>query len=262
MKLKFNKMHGCGNDFVVVDDRENLSVKWENVATKLLDRRFGIGGDQLLILRESKGIDGEVLIYNSDGSQAEMCGNGIRAMARRFRSSGKKEMVFQTLGGRQIVEFISDDEMRVAMGKPVIDTNMWGKEIEINGKKIRIHPLSMGNPHIVLFLDRKEDLSWCPTVGPLLERHEFFPNRTNVQFVFPRSSKDVDARVWERGAGETLASGSGACAIGVASISEEKTKSPLIVHYPGGDLKIEWKEEEAVYMSGPAMNVFEGEIEI
>ncbi len=273
MKVFFEKMHGCGNDFVVIDAFGMSAQPWDEWAKRLLDRRFGVGGDQLIILMPSKNADAKMATFERDGQESEMCGNGIRCAARLLKEKGlnKAAISFDTLAGMKVVEIESFDRIRVDMGKPIFESKkiplntsekVWGKEIIMDGKKIYIYALSMGNPHAVIFVDNQNQLLWITDIGPMLERDSLFPKKTNVEFVFVKDSRNAIVRMWERGAGETLACGTGACAIGVVAITESKMKSPVTLYFKGGSLEIAWKMGEAVFMTGPASHVFHGEMEI
>lgn len=263
MKIQFSKMHGCGNDFVLIDGRRTPDLPWKTLAPRLLDRRFGIGGDQLLVLLPSRKSDVRMAIYEQDSRESEMCGNGIRCAARFLheRGEGGHGISFETLGGTKAAEIEAPDRIRIDMGKPVFEP-IWGKEVEVRGRKLRLYALSMGNPHAVLFMNSIGDLGMIEEFGPILERHSLFPNGVNVEFVFVRDERNLAVRIWERGAGETFACGTGASASAVVSFREGKAKSPAKVHFKGGTLEIGWKPGESVFMTGPATCVFSGEIEI
>lgn len=272
MEIKFTKMHGIGNDFVLVDCRDMNIGNIKTVSQKLCDRRFGIGADQLLLLHRSEKADFRMEIFNADGGQVEMCGNGIRCFAKYLTThnlTNKTELEIETLGGI-IRPSVRKDLVEVNMGKPILEgreipVNMDGrvvsKPLEILDRTFDITCVSMGNPHCVIFVD---DVANFPLTkyGPLIEKHEIFPNRINVEFVEVMNDREVRMRVWERGSGETLACGTGACATAVASILNEKVARRITVHLAGGDLDILWGEDEIVYMTGAAEEVFEGVIEI
>jgi diaminopimelate epimerase len=265
MKIRFTKMHGLGNDFVVVDARNLGPRDWKEQALRLLDRRFGVGGDQLMVLEPSVTAHIRMRIFERDGLETEMCGNGIRAVARFLLESGlRTETVrVETLGGLKTVGVESGGLYRVDMGKPAYDPDgLWGKAVDLHGESRIIHVVSMGNPHAVIFVDRPEGLQDVTRLGPILERHPLFPNRTNAEFVFARDPGHLDVRVWERGAGETMACGTGSCASGVAAIATGRAKSPVRVRFKGGELEIHWTPGGAVFMTGPAARVFDGEIEL
>jgi diaminopimelate epimerase len=277
MNLKFTKMHGLGNDFVVIDDRTARLSKLAQMSKKLCDRRFGIGADQLLLLQRSRRADFKMRIFNADGSEVEMCGNGIRCLAKYIwdnkltaRNRNGKTLTVETPAGI-IVPKRSGDMIEVDMGEPLLD----GKEIPVNIKGTVIdHPfklnktgvkitcVSMGNPHTVIVV---KDVRSVPLAlwGPEIETNALFPERTNVEFIQAINSRNIKMRVWERGAGETMACGTGAAAAGVASVLLGLTKRKVTVHLPGGRLLIEWSaEDNHVYMTGPGEKVYEGLIEI
>jgi diaminopimelate epimerase len=267
-------MHGLGNDFVFVDGRKFKVPNPKKTAKSLCDRRLGIGADQLLILGKSRKADFRMEIYNADGSSVEMCGNGIRCLAKYVideKLASKGEVRVETPAGVQSVKALSRGKFQVDMGEPVlkgkeIPVNLSGRvinrPIRVDGKEFRVTCLSMGNPHCVIFVD---DPAAYPVekLGPMIERHNLFPRRTNVEFVKVHSDGEIEMRVWERGAGETLACGSGACAAAVASILNGFTDRKVEVRLRGGILQIEWNRETGhVLMTGPAETVFKGEIEI
>jgi len=270
--MQFTKMHALGNDFVVIDRRgldiDNLPA----MSQWLCNRHFGVGADQVLLLEDSDRGDFRMIIYNSDGSEVEMCGNGIRALAKYIWDRGlsdKETLEVETLAG--IIKPVKDgDLIRVDMGVPELDgkkipTNMEGRIIDqpmkVIDREFLVTCVSMGNPHAVLFVN---DLERCPVskYGPAIEnRTTVFPNRTNVQFVHVLSRGEFNQRVWERGAGETMASGTGASAAAVAAMLKGLVDNKVTIHLRGGDLIIEWAGEgESVFMTGPATTVFEGEL--
>ena len=272
MEVKFTKMHGIGNDFVVIDCRNIESSRITSAAKMLCDRRFGIGADQLLLVLDSDIADFRMGIFNADGSEVEMCGNGIRCFAAYLYSRGltkKLEMEIETLAGI-IRPTLREDLVEVNMGEPVLEgrkipVNLDGQVLSsplvVDDRTFHMTCVSMGNPHCVIFVDDVENFP-VARYGPLIEKHELFPNRINVEFVEVINDREVRMRVWERGSGETLACGTGACATAVASILNEKTHRRITVHLAGGDLDILWGEDNLVYMTGPAEEVFEGTIEI
>lgn len=255
---------------VIHDEDGSLKIN-EAVAKKFLDRRYGIGADQLLILRPHLEADLEMRIYNADGSESEMCGNGIRCAAIFAKKHGlvkKGDMAVKTLAGI-IKPSLKGDKVRVNMGMPIFegmripaDKNgeIFDYPLQTAEGVLEINCVSMGNPHCVIYV---EDVEKAPvtTVGPLIENHKFFPNRTNVEFVEVVSRDKIKMRVWERGAGETLACGTGACASAVISIRKGLTDEKVSVVLPGGELLIEWYKGDEVFMTGPAEEVFFGEIE-
>lgn len=277
-KLRFTKMHGAGNDLVVLDGLREPLPAFEAHVRRLGDRRFGIGFDQLLVLRPSKRADVRMEIFDADGSQVEMCGNGIRCVLKYLRDAGhttKDAVRVETLGGIVTPRW-QGDLVRVDMGPPVlapakIPTRLGDPaspgplldaELRVDGRTLRASCVSMGNPHCVLYVD---DVEAAPvtTLGPKIERDAMFPNRVNVEFVQLVSRTRVKQRTWERGTGETLACGSGACAVGVASMLRGVVERRVEVELRGGTLVIEWAGPgQSVFMTGPAATVFSGEIEL
>lgn len=274
MKITFTKMHGTGNDFIVVDARKYKIPNLKKFAKEYCERRFGVGADQVLILAASRKADFKMNIYNADGSEVGMCGNGLRCLAKYARDeklTTKSEISVETPAGIQKAKILSRNKVCVDMGVPIlkgkqIPVNLSGRvinrPIRVDGKEIRGTCVSMGNPHCVIFV---EDPKAYPVekLGPQLERHHLFPQRTNVEFVKVISPKQIEMRVWERGAGETLACGSGACAAAVASVLNGHTERSVTVKLPGGHLEVEWnREDDHVYMTGDAATVFKGEVDI
>ncbi|MDL1872122.1 diaminopimelate epimerase [Deltaproteobacteria bacterium PRO3] len=273
MKLPFTKMHGLGNDFIVVNCLEENCPDLAQYAAKLCDRRFGIGCDQMLVIRPSERADFKMDIYNNDGGQVEMCGNGIRCVAKYLVDHGatsKDELAIETLAGI-IRPRLVGDLVEVDMGEPVLEgkdipTTLEGKilnrPLAVDGHSFDITCVSMGNPHCVIFVD---DVARAPvtTLGPLIERHPLFPKRTNVEFIQVLGPAELKMRVWERGAGETLACGTGACGALVAAVITGRAQREAVLHLKGGDLRIRWSEKNnRVYMTGPGEEVFTGSIEL
>jgi diaminopimelate epimerase len=268
MEIAFTKMHGCGNDFILIDCLEREVGDLDRLAKKLCQRRFGVGADQLLTVHPSKTADFKMEIYNADGGQVEMCGNGIRCFAKYVTSRGlteKKDLEVETLAGI-IRPRLAGELVEVDMGEPILEgreipVNADGRildyRLEVDGTSYEVSCVSMGNPHCVLFLDDIEHLD-LEGLGPRFEYNPFFPKRVNTEFVQILGPGEVRMRVWERGAGETWACGTGACAVGVAGASTARTGRTLTVHLMGGDLKIEWRENNRVYMTGGAEEVFQG----
>lgn len=272
MELAFTKMHGCGNDFIFLDclkaDIPNLGA----IAGKLCDRRFGIGADQLLTIHPSKVADFKMEIYNADGSQVEMCGNGIRCFARYVLDHGitqKRELEVETLAGI-IRPRIVGKLVEVDMGEPVLegrkipvdaDGQIINRPLSVDGTNYQVTCVSMGNPHCVVYLDDIDSLD-LDKIGPRFERHPFFPKRVNTEFIKILSPAEVNMRVWERGAGETWACGTGACGAGVAGVITGRTEREVTVHLKGGDLLIEWRDNNHVYMTGGADEVYHGTIKV
>lgn len=261
--IPFVKMHGAGNDFVFLVKEKTKVAITPTLARRFLDRHFGVGGDQLLVL------DGYDLdIYNSDGSMAEMCGNGVRAVATHLvQSKGlKKDFVIRTKAG-PIGIGLSRAGIEVDMGRPILEGSkipvrakgeIVRRPLRVGAKTFDIHCVSMGNPHCIVYV---KDVNRFPVkeIGSLIETHPFFPNRVNVEFVQVVNRSHVRARVWERGAGETLACGTGACAIGVASARYGKTGRNVKIDLPGGRLQVRWAENDHVFLTGPAEVSFQGE---
>jgi diaminopimelate epimerase len=277
--VAFRKYHGLGNDFILIDDRDRSepSLSPEQSAG-LCDRNFGVGGDGVIFALQSHSQDFQMRIYNSDGSEPEMCGNGIRCMAQFLRDLGETadRYSIETRAGLIVPVMKDDGTITVDMGEPVLkaslvpttlEPNFEGESVvkqsyECNGKQWKISCVSMGNPHAIIFVDDVEavDLSGD---GPALEKAPVFPAKTNVEFVQVVSPNHLKMKVWERGAGPTLACGTGACALTVAAIRAGKipaNSGPVRVTLPGGDLFIEWQAsgDNKVYMTGPASFAFEG----
>ena len=265
MRLSFTKMEGAGNDFVVLDFTKNAFELKAKQIQKIADRHFGIGCDQVLVVERpsTPGVDFRYRIFNADGGEVEQCGNGARCFVKFVRARGlsaKREIRVQTLGGVIVPRLEDDGEVSVDMGSPVIEN--LNEKLEIEGNFIDLAILSMGNPHAVQAV---ADLECAPvrTQGPLLEQHPRFPNRVNAGYMQMRDRHCVALRVWERGAGETLACGTGACAAAVAGIGLGLLDSPVAVEARGGTLTVSWTGgDNAVWMKGPANNVFEGVIDI
>lgn len=273
--MKFTKMHGLGNDFVVVDGFSESVEDDRRLTIAMCNRRTGVGADGLIVVLPSEKADFRMHYINSDGSLAEMCGNGIRCLSKYVYEhglTGKTEFVVETLGGLNRQALTVKDgkvvEVSVDMGKPKFsrseipmlgeDTRVVGEPLSVNGKEYKITALSTTNPHAVLFVDDVEQAPVCE-LGPLIERHPLFPNRTNVEFVHVLDRDNIRMRIWERGCGETLASGSGSSASAVASIVNGFTAREVTVHVRLGKLKIFWPEDGAITMTGPAAEVFTGE---
>lgn len=277
--MKFTKMQGLGNDYVYVNCFEETIENPPEMARKVSNRNFGIGSDGLIMINPSKVADFEMEMYNADGSRSEMCGNGIRCVGKYVYDYGltkKKHISVETLAGiKQLELTVEDDKVKlvkvdmgspelvaanipiVAEGEQVID-----EPIDVNGREYRMTGVSMGNPHAVVYVDDVKGLD-LEKIGPAFENHKRFPNRVNTEFVKVIDRHTVEMRVWERGSGETMACGTGACAVAVASILNGFTEDTVTVKLLGGDLFIEWdKEADKVYMTGPAEVSFDGEIAI
>ncbi len=279
--MKFTKMQGCGNDYIYINGgaEQIPQEKKPELALRLSDRHFGVGGDGVIFINPSTEADFEMEMYNADGSRGEMCGNGIRCVAKYVYdnhlterqevdiiSAGQvKHVLLQTVNGRAVAarvnmgrpELTAEKIPVTADGERVID-----EAILVDGKEYRMTCVSMGNPHAVVFVDEVEHLP-IEKAGPCFERHERFPNRINTEFVRVIDREHVEMRVWERGAGETLACGTGCCAVVTACVLNGLTDRKVTVHVRGGDILIEWDEkEDTIYMTGPAVTVFEGEIDV
>ncbi len=286
--MKFTKMHGIGNDYVYVNGFEEKVDDPARLSQFVSDRHFGIGSDGLIMINPSKLADFEMAMYNADGSRGEMCGNGIRCVAKYVYDYGltdKTKISVETLGGIKYLDMTVEDGkvalVKVDMGAPELQAEnipilMDGYElgkgeagtvvdapIEVDGKLYHMTGVSMGNPHDVIYLDDNQSLKdlEIEKIGPKFENHERFPKRINTEFVKVLDKNTVEMRVWERGSGETLACGTGACAVAVSSILNGFTDREVTVKLLGGDLKIQWdKESGHVFMTGPATVVFDGEI--
>ena len=263
--MKFTKMHGLGNDFIIIDSRtEKLEgIELSQLAIKLCDRHYGIGADGLLIAGPSSSADVKMRIFNPDGSEAEMCGNGIRCFAKCIYETleKKKELIsVETLAG-VILPSILDHKGKTAvvevdMGAPKSIKNA---ELKIDNVKYDATLVSFGNPHCVIFTDDLSNVH-IDEIGPKIETNKMFPDRTNVEFVQVAGRAEAVVKVWERGAGETLACGTGACACAVAGITAGKLDKDVLIRLPGGNLDIEWQDDKHVILRGPAETVYEGNI--
>jgi diaminopimelate epimerase len=293
MKMRFTKMHGLGNDFILMNCIEQAcppaDERFRELSKRLCNRRFGIGADQILLLYPSDIADFKMKILNADGGEVEMCGNGIRCVAKYIwdrNLSNKNILNIETLAGI-IKPERAGDMVRVDMGEPVFEPAKipvippnpplekggmggFGKKghggiidypLQIADREFRITCISMGNPHAVIVID---DVSSFPVThyGPMIESHPFFPGKTNVEFIQALSREEIKMRVWERGSGETMACGTGASAAAVAANIKDLADRNVTVHLLGGDLSIEWASNNHVYMTGPATEVFEGIIEL
>jgi diaminopimelate epimerase len=265
VKLAFTKMEGAGNDFLVFDcTKQKFDLKKEQIQ-KLADRHFGIGCDQILVVEgpSRQGVDFRYRIFNADGGEVEQCGNGARCFVKFVHARGltaKREIRVETLSGVIVPRLENDGEVSVDMGAPRIEN--LNEKLQIEGKTVDLAILSMGNPHAVQVV---ADVATAPvtTQGPLLEHHPRFPNRVNAGYMQVRDRRHIAQRVWERGAGETLACGTGACAAVVSGIQRGLLDSPVVVETRGGTLTVSWAGgDNAVWMKGPARTVFGGEIEI
>jgi diaminopimelate epimerase len=278
--MKFTKMQGAGNDYVYVDCFREKVANPAEVAKKVSNRNFGIGSDGLILIMASDVADVRMRMFNSDGSEAEMCGNGIRCVAKYAYDHGivaKKEITAETGAGVLTLQLFTDgankvEKVRVNMGVPRLarkeipmlgdaDANVINEPLNILHTTFHITCASMGNPHCVIFVDDVENFQ-VEKYGPLIENHDLFPRRTNVEFVQVLSRTEVRQRTWERGAGETLACGTGASAVTAAAVLNGLTEKKIVNHLSGGNLEMEWAEDGCIYMTGPAVEVFTGEIDI
>ncbi len=277
--MRFIKMHGAGNDYVYIDCFYEVIENPEELSKKISQRHFGVGADGLVLIKPSKDADCFMEIYNADGSQAEMCGNAIRCVAKYIYDNKKKcdRIKIDTLSGVKDVEVYSMNgtvfSATVNMGKPILNGRQiptrYGMSVvkdqllNIDNKDYRITCVSMGNPHCVVFCDDIDRLEIDKT-GTLFEHHEMFPERINTEFVEYLDENHLKMRVWERGSGETLACGTGACAVAVSSIINglcEKSKE-IKIHARGGVLSVRWHEDDNVYLTGETVEVFTGEIKM
>lgn len=276
--MRFTKMEGLGNDYVYINCFKETVKNPSKLAIKVSDRHFGIGSDGLILIKPSSVADCCMEMYNADGSRSEMCGNGIRCVGKYVFDYGiikKKEITVETLAGIKELKLKIEDgkvlSVAVNMGSPILEADkipvsinrekVINSPVYIGDDKYHITCVSMGNPHCVTFVDHTVQFP-LEKVGPLFENDELFPNRVNAEFVKVVNRKEVVMRVWERGSGETLACGTGACAVTVACVLNGLTDNEITVHLLGGDLRVRYDEvRNLVYMSGPAKVVFDGEIE-
>ncbi len=274
--MRFTKMQGLGNDYVYVNCFEETVAHPSETAVQVSDRHFGIGADGLILIKPSEKADFEMEMYNADGSRGEMCGNGIRCVAKYVYDYGLTDQThisIETLGGIKYLDLIVEEGrvrlVKVDMGSPVLEAEqipiiglgnrVLDEPIRVDDMEYRITGVSMGNPHGVVFLEDVKNLE-IEKIGPLFEHHECFPNRINTEFVHVLDRHTAEMRVWERGSGETLACGTGACAVAVACVLNGYTEEEVTVKLLGGDLQIRWdRETDRVYMTGPAEVVFDGE---
>ena len=273
VKMRFWKMHGLGNDYVVVDNRKEEIREYElqRIAQTLCERRFSIGADGMLLIYDSEIADVKMRIFNADGSEAEMCGNGIRCFAKYCYENDitkKNEINIETLAGTKKVWLNIVDanvqNVRVDMGPPVYekqfipmlgDGTCINEDLQVGDRTFKVTCLSVGNPHCVTFVDNVKNFP-VEAMGPKIENHKIFPKRTNAEFVQALNRRELIVRVWERGVGETLACGTGACASAAAAHLLGKTDAKIVAHLPGGDLKIEIPK--SILMTGPAQKIFHG----
>ncbi len=274
--IKFTKLQGIGNDYLYIDARRKKIKDPENLAIKMSERHFGVGSDGLILILSSDSADFQMRIFNADGSEAEMCGNGIRCFAKYVFDHGltsKKNISVETLAGIKYIDMTAKhnrvEKVRVDMGEPILqreripmqgDPGMVIDEVlPLDGVRFNITSVSMGNPHVIIYV---EDVKNFPVekYGPMIENHPLFPKRTNVEFIQIINENEVIQRTWERGSGETLACGTGASAVTVAGVLNKRTARKIVVHLNGGDLETEWNDvDNHVYLTGPAVEVFSGE---
>lgn len=276
--MKFTKMHGIGNDYIYVNCMDGIGFDPEQASIALSDRHFGVGSDGMILIFPSDKADFRMRMFNADGSEGKMCGNGIRCFAKYVYCKGltdKTVLTIETLAGIKTAWLILDDHdvaaIRVNMGSPVLEPalipvsfdgeQMVNEAIEVGGSTWHVTAISMGNPHCVTYVDDVDSMD-LEKIGPKFENHPMFPERVNTEFVRRIDDSTVQMRVWERGSGETWACGTGACAVAVASILNGVVSSDSVtVKLRGGDLLIEWnRAENTVYMTGPATFVYEGEL--
>ena len=275
MIMRFTKMHGAGNDYIYVDCfAHKPPTDPASVSRKISDRHFGVGGDGLILICPSESADARMRMFNADGSEAEMCGNGVRCVAKYVYDHGiAKKPALKIETGRGVLSLELEiarglvEQVRVDMGEPIlagpkIPTTLPGnppKDVTLPGYDLRVTCVSMGNPHAVTFVERITD-ELVLGIGPKVEVDPAFPRRVNIEFVKINSPNDVTVRVWERGSGETWACGTGACAVAVAGVLTGRTERQLTAHLPGGELRLHWSEKDNhVYMTGPAVEVFSGD---
>ena len=275
--MRFTKMHGAGNDYIYIDCFTQKVENPRDLSKKLSDRHFGVGADGLVLIKPSEKADCFMDIYNADGSRAQMCGNAVRCTAKYiFDNKIKRSTILvETLNSLKSVEIMEKDGIavggRVNMGKPVLSGHqiptrygasiVKNEKLNIQNRIYEITCVSMGNPHCVVFCDETEKLD-LNTIGPLFENHEMFPERINTEFVRVLDKNYLKMRVWERGSGETLACGTGACAGAVAGVLNGycEMNTDIIVEAVGGELTVKWCEDNDVYLSGESVKVFDGEI--
>ena len=279
--MKFTKMHGIGNDYIYIDCFKETVDNESEAAIKLSDRHFGVGGDGLILIKKGTQADFEMVMYNPDGTRAEMCGNAIRCVARYVYDKGYikgTEFSIESMGKVKYITLTVENNavkcVRVDMGAPVLKAadvpvvsdsdKVINKEITVDSKKFNMTCVSMGNPHAVMFIDKSPNEFDLEHFGPLFENNKIFPNRVNAEFARVTDRKNIDMRVWERGTGETLACGTGTCATVVAAILNGYVDNEVTVHLLGGDLQIYWSgdENDSVIMTGPAEYDFTGEIDL
>ena len=274
--MKFTKMHGCGNDYIYVNCLEETVPNPSKVAKVLSDRHFGIGSDGLILIKPSDIADFQMEMYNADGSESAMCGNGVRCIAKYVYDYEKTKIELETKAGIKYLDLKIEDGkvamVTVDMGSPVLEgkkvpvaldkEKVVAEPITVGDREYEFTAVSMGNPHAVMFVDSTEAIE-IEKIGPLFEFHPMFPERVNAEFIEILDRKRINMRVWERGTGETLACGTGACASVVACVLNGLTDNEVFVHLLGGDLLVKYDQKQnKVFMTGPATTVFDGEVDI
>lgn len=277
--MKFTKMHGCGNDYIYVNCLEEKVENPSEVAKVLSDRHFGIGSDGLILIKPSDKADFQMEMYNADGSESAMCGNGVRCIAKYVYDYGlteKTKIELETKAGIKYLDLkVVDGKVAmvtVDMGSPILEgkkvpvaldkEEVVAEPITVGGKEYEFTAVSMGNPHAVMFVESTEDIE-IEEIGPQFEFHPMFPERVNAEFIEIIDRKRINMRVWERGTGETLACGTGACASVVACVLNGLTDNEVFVHLLGGDLLVKYDQKQnKVFMTGPAVTVFDGEVDM
>ena len=277
--MRFTKMQGCGNDYIYINCFAEKVENPEKLAIAMSERHFGVGSDGLVLIMPSEAADFRMRMFNLDGSEGKMCGNASRCVGKYVYERGlteKTTVALETLGGIKILQLHVKDgiveSVTVDMGEPVLEAAeipvlsdkhpVIGETVEILDRKFDFTCVSMGNPHGVVFVDSVADID-IEKIGPKFENHPMFPDRVNTEFIEVVDENTIKMRVWERGAGETLACGTGACASAYASYLNKKTGKKVLVHLLGGDLQIEYDEEkDTIFMTGPATTVFDGEIDL
>ncbi|QDU06195.1 Diaminopimelate epimerase [Gimesia chilikensis] len=273
--MKFTKMHGAGNDYVYVNCfEESLPEDIASLAMAVSDRHKGIGSDGLILICPSEKADARMRMFNADGSESEMCGNGVRCVAKYVYDHGiAKQQTLKIETGAGVLHLDLElagsrvSQVRVNMGQPIlksaeIPTLLPGDppvdaDLDLGDQSLKVTCVSMGNPHCITFVDELND-HWVHGIGPKVEIHPMFPNRVNAEFIEVVSPSELKMRVWERGSGETQACGTGACASAVAGALTGRSERNVLIHLPGGDLRLEWAEAGEVYMTGPAVEVYAG----
>lgn len=276
-KIQFTKMHGAGNDYIYIDGMKQIIDNPSALALRLSNRNFGIGSDGLVLILPSEECDFRMQMFNSDGSEAEMCGNASRCVGKYVYDKGlttKTNITLETKAGIKFISLLEGDEysrlITVDMGEPILKSELipvnvaqelvLNYPLEVNGVDWEVSCVSMGNPHAVVFTSDIKELD-LPSIGPSFETHPIFPRKTNTEFIEIIDRRTLNMRVWERGAGETLACGTGACAAAVAAILNGYCDRKITIYLLGGKLEIEWRESDNhIYMTGEAVTVFDGEL--